>query len=168
MEQNNQNKKIDNSALISAIAEMRENYSNETQNKVINTSLRCTFLVPAIVENKQELIADENNNLTFNEQPKARFILINHKTNGSFFPVFTSEEELKKLKTKEKFSAFQMTFADIAGLTENTPDISGFVINPFNQNLPYTKEMLANIKEVLIKSVENKKNADSENNDDDK
>ena len=106
--------KLDNSLLENAIEEMRKNFNADTQNKVINISLRSTFLVPAVVEKNTELIADENNHLSFHDNHKARFILINHKEKGSFFPVFTSEDELRKLKTEEKFSAFSMTFADIA------------------------------------------------------
>lgn len=159
--------KLDNSLLENAIEEMRKNFNADTQNKVINISLRSTFLVPAVVEKNTELIADENNHLSFHDNHKARFILINHKEKGSFFPVFTSEDELRKLKTEEKFSAFSMTFADIAGLTENTPKVNGFVINPFHQNLPFSQEMLASIKATLIKLKEENeaKNNSADNSD---
>ena len=159
--------KLDNSLLENAIEEMRKNFNADTQNKVINIALRSTFLVPAVVEKNTELIADENNHLSFHDNHKARFILINHKEKGSFFPVFTSEDELRKLKTEEKFSAFSMTFADIAGLTENTPKVNGFVINPFHQNLPFSQEMLASIKATLIKLKEENeaKNNSADNSD---
>ena len=43
---NNQKPNFDNNPkLIEAIAEMRKNFCAETQNKVINTALACTFLV---------------------------------------------------------------------------------------------------------------------------
>lgn len=150
----NEVKKPDNSKLIEAIAEMRKEYNDNTQNRVINEALRSSFYVPAIMEKKNELIADENNHVTFNEQPRARFILINHKTDGAFFPAFTDEEELSKLETEEEFQPLIMSFADIAGLTENTPDVAGFVVNPFHENLPFTQGILASIKETLIKVVE--------------
>ena len=153
----NKNQEIDNSKLEQAIAEMREHYSNETQNNVINTALRSTFLVPGIVEKTEELVADENNHVTFNQDPKVRFILINDKEQHSYFPVFTSTEELVKLKTKETYTAFSMTFADIAGLTESAQQVTGFVVNPFNQNLPFTQEMLASIKQTLINAVNKRK-----------
>lgn len=142
---------IDNTKLVDAIAEMRKDFNKDTQNKVINVALRSTFLVPAVVEDKTELIADAENHVKFQDNKKARFILLNHKERGSFFPVFTSEEEIKKLHTEEKFSAFSMKFSDIAGLTENTPNVAGFVINPYNENLPFTKDMLDAIKSTLLK-----------------
>lgn len=60
-----------------------------------------------------------------------------------------------------------MTFADIAGLTENTPKVNGFVINPFHQNLPFSQEMLASIKATLIKLKEENeaKNNSADNSD---
>lgn len=149
-EQINSNK-IDNTALVEAIAAMRAEFKPETQNKVINVALRSTFFVPAVVEKNTELVADEENHVKFQDKQTAKFVLINHKERGSFFPVFTDLEEIKKLKTDKPFRPFAMKFADIAGLTENTPNVNGFVINPFNQNLPFTKEMLASIKQTLIK-----------------
>ena len=57
---------IDNNPkLIEAIAEMRKNFCAETQNKVINTALACTFLVPAMVEKTTELVADAENHVNF-------------------------------------------------------------------------------------------------------
>jgi hypothetical protein len=54
---NNQKPNFDNNPkLIEAIAEMRKNFCAETQNKVINTALACTFLVPAMVEKTTELV----------------------------------------------------------------------------------------------------------------
>ena len=124
-----------NPKLVEAIAEMRKDFKPETQNKVINAALRCTFLVPAVVEQSTELVADANNKVDFQNKSKAKFILINNtKTNGTFFPVFA------------------MKFGDIASLTETTPNVKGFVINPFNQNLPFTQEMLVSIKNTLIKA----------------
>lgn len=153
MAEQNNNQTIDNTALVEAIKAMRADFNAETQNKVINVALRSTFFVPAVVEKNTELVADAENHVKFQDKQTAKFVLINHKERGSFFPVFTDQEELEKLrdKTEQNFRPFQMKFADIAGLTENTPTVNGFVINPFNQNLPFTKEMLESIKQTLIR-----------------
>lgn len=83
---NNQKPNFDNNPkLIEAIAEMRKNFCAETQNKVINTALACTFLVPAMVEKTTELVADAENHVNFEDKSKAKFILLNNnKTNGTF------------------------------------------------------------------------------------
>ncbi|MBO4865507.1 MAG: SseB family protein [Ruminococcus sp.] len=153
--------KIDNTALVEAINDMRKAFSADTQNKVINTALRSTFLVPAIIEKGQELVADQNNHVQFKDKQEAKFMLVNkpirdeqgNQTGSvSFFPVFTDAEELKKLNTDQLYRPFAMKFSDIAYLTESTPNVEGFVINPFTKehNLPFTKPMLESIKQTLI------------------
>ena len=44
-----------------------------------------------------------------------------------------------------------MKFGDLAMLVEQVQSIKGFVINPMSHNLPFTREMLEGIKQVLIK-----------------
>ena len=153
--------KIDNTALVEAINAMRKEFNADSQNKVINTALRSTFLVPAIIEKGQELVADQNNHVQFKDKQEAKFMLVNkpirdeqgNQTGSvSFFPVFTDPDELKKLNTDQLYRPFAMKFSDIAYLTESTPNVEGFVINPFTQehNLPFTKPMLESIKQTLI------------------
>ena len=143
------------------MAELKaNNFCAETQNKVINTALACTFLVPAMVEKTTELVADAENHVNFEDKSKAKFILLNNnKTNGTFFPVFTSPEEAKKLQYDKPFQSFAMRFQDIAALTEQTPKVQGFVVNPFGENLPFTQEMLESIKQTLIKVAKERKAA---------
>ncbi|MBQ8966818.1 SseB family protein [Ruminococcus sp.] len=155
------NEKIDNTALVEAIADMRKEFTHEAQNKVINTALRCTFLVPAVIEKNQELVADGDNHVQFQDKQTAKFLLINKPVkdeNGNdktltYFPIFTSREELAKITTDQKYVPFAMKFSDVANLTENTPNVEGFVLDPFTRehNLPFTKPMLESIKQTLIK-----------------
>lgn len=144
-------KKITNPELVDAINEMRKDYSPKTQNKVINLALGSTFLVPCTVSKDTQLVADENNHVHFDEKPQVKFLLITHKELGTFFPAFTDAEEISKFKADKPFQAFAMKFPDLATLTEQTPNAAGFVINPMNQNLPFTKSVLEAIKKTLIK-----------------
>ena len=152
---NNKKANFDNNPkLIEAIEAMRKNFCAETQNKVINTALACTFLVPAMVEKTTELVADAENHVNFEDKSKAKFILLNNnKTNGTFFPAFTSPEKVKKLQYEQPFQTFAMRFQDIAALTEQTPSVQGFVINPFHENLPFTQEMLESILNNIMFSL---------------
>ncbi len=164
----NNNATIRNDELLEAVkdmraayAEFRENESdenrqkiNEANSKIINITLRATFIVPAIISQNTQLVQDKQNHLKFEDKPQARFMLVKHKENGTFFPVFTDADEFAKMENKEGFNGINMKFSDIATLTEQTPNISGFVINPMSTNLPYTKEMLAQIKQTLINARE--------------
>ncbi len=163
MANENQNNPITNPALVEAIAEMRKDFKPETQNKVINQALRCTFLVPAIIDKNTQLVADADNHVKFEDKPQAKFLLITHKEKGTFFPVFTDKEELDKFKTEQKFQGFAMKFGDIAALTEKTPNVNGFVINPMHENLPFTKPMLESIKQTLIKVRKEREEAEKAN-----
>ncbi len=159
---------IRNDELLEAVKEMREAYAafredeseenkqkiNECNSKIINITLRSTFLVPATVSKNTQLVQDKQNHLKFEEHPQARFMLVKHKENGSFFPVFTDMDEFAKMENKDGFQSITMKFADVATLTEQTPNVVGFVINPMSTNLPYTKEMLAQIKQTLINARE--------------
>ena len=146
-----QSQPVSNPKLIEAINAMRENFSPETQNTTINAALRGTFYVPAIIEKKKEIVANADNEVKFEEKPKARFLLIKKPDGDTFFPAFTDEDELAKFKSNEPYQRVKMRFGDIAMLVEQVTTIKGFVINPMSHNLPFTREMLENIKQVLIK-----------------
>ncbi len=140
---------IDNSALIQAIKDMRADFTPETQNKVIQLALRATFFVPAILDKKTELVEGKDKRVTFEDKPTARFLLISNPERGTFFPAYTDRELLKDFKTDQPYQGFAMRFADLASLTEQTPTVNGFLINPDSEKLPFTKEILANIKQTL-------------------
>ncbi|MBR1663505.1 MAG: SseB family protein [Ruminococcus sp.] len=142
---------VSNPKLIEAIEAMRADFTPETQNTTINAALRGTFFVPAIIEKKKEIVANADNEVKFEEKPKARFLLIKKQDGETFFPAFTDDEELSKFKSNEPYQRVKMRFGDIAMLVEQVPSIKGFVINPMSHNLPFTREMLENIKQVLIK-----------------
>lgn len=144
--------KIQNTELVEAINEMRKDFNPQTQNKVLNLVLRSTFLIPCVVSKDTQLIADENNHVHFDEKPQLKFLLVTHKEKGTYFPVFTDGEEMSRFKSEESFQGFAMKFPDLAMLTEQTPNVNGFVINPLDQNLPISKDLLANIKQTLIKA----------------
>lgn len=159
----NQDQAVTNPKLIEAIQAMRENFTPDTQNVTINAALRGTFYVPAVIERKKEIVANAKNEVKFEEKPKARFLLIKKPDGETFFPAFTDADELAKFKASEPYQRVKMRFGDLATLVEQVPSIKGFVINPMSHNLPFTREMLENIKKVLIKR-RNEMNAEKADN----
>lgn len=142
-------KDIDNTALIEAIKEMRANFNPETQNKVINLSLKATFFVPAVIANKTELVEGQDKRMKFEDRQTAKFLLVSNPDRGNYFPAYTDRELLKGFKTEQPFQGFAMRFADLANLSEQTPNVRGFIINPDTDKLPYTKEILDTIKKTI-------------------
>lgn len=150
-------KKISNQALLDAQKKMRENYNNETQSDVINVALRCTFIVPALVDNKTRIVANENNEVKFDDTPQAKFQLVEHPKLGTYMPVFTDDEEFGKFVTDPKIQKIAMTFPQVAQLVEQIKTAKGFVVNPGGDPLPFSNEMLNDILQQLLKAQEDMK-----------
>lgn len=150
-----------NPAYKAALAEMRADYNDETQSKVINAALRCTFLVPALIDEGTRIVADENNQVHFDDRPQAKFLLIEHQKLGTYLPAFTDKEEIDKFETDGKHHHHvAMKFNQVAHLVEQMPNIKGFVVNPFGDALPFSKELLDEILKRLLEAQ--KKQAESE------
>lgn len=156
--------KITNPELLEAIAKMRANYNNQTQNDVINTALRSTFLVPAVVDNKTRIVADENNQVHFDDTPQAKFLLVNHSKLGTYIPVFTDQDKIGEFKADEPFQSIAMRFNQVASLVEQMPNVKGFVVNPLTDPLPFTKDMLDTILKQIIEQKKKIKEAKAAEN----
>lgn len=150
-------KDMDNTEFVEAIRAMRADFNAESQNKVVNLALHATFLVPAITEKKTELVKGADDRMKFEDKPTIKFLLISNPERGTFFPVYTDMELLKGFKTDRKFQAVAMKFSDIANLTEQTPTVNGFIVNPDTEKLPFTKEILNGIKQSIITAREKAK-----------
>lgn len=136
---------LDNSVLRNAIDSMRANFNNDTQNKVINTALRSRFIIPYIGNNSN---------------PERYILITNNKNNNKLIPVFLDYSELEKSQKILQNAAgyIIIKFGDIANFIEKADkSVDGFVIDPMTHNLPFTRQMLMSIKDVLIKHQNSKK-----------
>lgn len=150
-------KKIDNSAFLEAQKKMRADYNNKTQSDLINIALHSTFIVPALIDNKTRIVANENNEVKFDDTPQAKFQLVDHPKLGTYIPVFTDDEEFKKFVTDEKIKKIAMGFPQVAQLVEQVKTANGFVVNPGGDALPFSKQLLDDILQQLLKAQEDMK-----------
>ena len=163
--------KIDNSMLINAIAEMRKEYTDASRDNVVNAVVfDATFFIPAIFDKSTELVQNDNQRLEFTERPKAQFVLIENPKGEKYIPAFTSTELLTAFRNQQPEAAqnaqsFVMTFADLAGVTESFGFIEGFVINPFDENLPFTKDFILAIKQNLQEQMAKMQQAQQDSED---
>ena len=156
-------KEIANPKLLEAQKKMRENYNTQTQSDVINVALHSMFIVPALIDKKTRIVANEDNKVRFDDTPQAKFQLVEHPKLGTYIPVFTDEEEFKKFVTEEKVQKLAMTFPQVAQLVEQMKNANGFVVNPGGDPLPFSKQMLDDILQQLLKAQSDMKaKADSE------
>ena len=146
---------IDNTELVEAIKEMRQNFTPENQNKVVNLALKATFFVPGYIDKKTELVKGADNRMSFSDKQAVKFLLISNAEKVNFFPAYTDRELLKGFKTDQPYQGFAMKFADLANLTEQTSNIEGFIINPDTEKLPFNRMILEKIKGALKTAREN-------------
>lgn len=148
---------IDNSAFVKAIENMRENFTDENKQDVINKAVfDVTYFVPAFFDSTSELAQGEDLRLSFAERPTSRFVLVENPEGEKYIPAFTDHNMLIEFRKAqaEGCQAFVMSFADIGSIVETFPDIAGFVINPFAHNLPFTKDYILDIKRNIVAQLE--------------
>lgn len=150
--------KIDNSEFVKAIERMRADYTDDNKNDVMNKAVfDVTYFVPAFHDGSApQLSQGSDKRLSFNENQKARFVLIENAKGEKYIPAFTDHQQLIKFRNEQADGAqgFIMTFPDLASVVEAFPTIAGFVINPFTHNLPFAKDFVAAIKNNIIEQME--------------
>lgn len=90
--------------------------------------------------------------MRLNEPPsfKPRFISKKGNDNESIIPLFTNPNEMADLK--EKVSTVIIYTEDLFNMLKNAEDISGIVINPFNE--PYMEFPFTTFLEMFLKKEE--------------
>lgn len=159
---------IDNSDFVKAIEKMRADYTDKNKDEVLNRAVfDAVYFVPVFhAEDNTELVKGADDKLSFTNRPKARFVLVENPDGEKYIPAFTDQDALAAFKNEQAqgCQAFVMSFADIASVVETFPNIAGFVVNPFEHNLPFPKafvlEIKNNIMQQLAKIEEQKKKPD--------
>lgn len=130
---------LTNPHMVEAIAKMKEDLNPRTQSKMITEMLRSKFIVPVTVEPSESSDNPKGSKVTFN--------LVENKDKQKFFMAFTDFEELKKWGS-ETNHVISMQFDDFARLVIDQPSaVEGFVINPFNENIIFTRKIMIDIRE---------------------
>jgi hypothetical protein len=150
---------------------MRADYTDDNKNDVMNRAVfDVTYFVPAFRNDSAQLTQGKDNRLSFNENQQARFVLVENPQGEKYIPAFTSTELLTAFRNQQPEAAqnaqsFVMTFADLAGVTESFGFIERFVINPFDENLPFTKDFILAIKQNLQEQMAKMKQAQQNSED---
>lgn len=142
---------VHNPEFAKALAEMRANYNDETQNKMLNAALHCKFIVPAVIDTKTRIVADKDNKVHFDDRPQAQFLLMDHEKLGTYIPAFTEIEEIMKFDGHDvKWQGIEMTFPQVAHVVEQMPNVNGFVVNPMGDGLPFSRELLDEMLQQIL------------------
>ena len=139
---------LTNPALKQAMAAMKADNTPQTRNVMINVMMRSTFLVPvqvgfAGVPPKM----DKNGKVAVPPNTKISFALLGTTDKKQYFMAFTDWDELHKWRKNPTQQTMMLHFDDYASLVEKNPQVSGFVINPFGENLRFERETIASLKQ---------------------
>ncbi len=150
--------RVDNTPLLEAIARLRAGYSDEARDEVIRTAIfNATYFVPAVFDQTTEMVQGEDNRIEVEERPKAQFILIQNPDGDKYLPAFTSHDDVEKFGKEQgtPCEAFMMRFSNLAEILEPQDEIKGFVINPFEQNLPFITPFIRSLRQTLTQQMKN-------------
>lgn len=139
---------LTNPALKQAMAAMKADNTPQTRNVMINEMMRATFLVPVQVGfARTPPKMDKNGKVTIPPNTKISFALLGTTDKKQYFMAFTDWDELHKWRKNPAQQTMMLRFDDYASMIEKNPQVSGFVINPFDENLRLEREMVASLKQ---------------------
>lgn len=127
------------------LKEMKENRSEVSTNMVIEEVVMNTrFVTPAYLSEKPEL--NENGTVVFTEEIKLRIPAMSDGEGGFFYAMFTDKEEYDQWTGTEKLECITLTFDNYVELIQENEDIAGVVLNPFSDNLVFTRINMLHLK----------------------
>ncbi|EDP10106.1 enhanced serine sensitivity protein SseB C-terminal domain-containing protein [Amedibacillus dolichus] len=123
-----------NPGLIEAIHIMRAQHDEQTVNHMLNEAVRAKYLAPVIF--KKNAQGDEEMQLS----------LMKSKDGKKFLMAFTDWSQVHRWKKGGDIKTAVLSFDDYAKLiVDEKSGIDGFIINPFGENLPFFKEIVADL-----------------------
>lgn len=141
-----QKEAIQNPRLVEALHALRENETQRSINDMLNEMMEARFLSPIDPLDTADHAFDGMSALE-QDQP-LRFFTLQMDDDEHYLMAFTDQEELFRWRKEEGIQCVVMTFDDFASVIlhkENT--LAGFVINPFDQNIPIPKDFVASLKQ---------------------
>lgn len=151
---NNQTaEEIKNPKLIEAIREMRKHDNELTRSHVASALMESRLLSPIL---RQRVLAEKDG-----PSVRIRFEELRNGEGQKYYMAFTDLNEYNKWNDDARHNqALIMTMQDFGNILIRTPnDMTGFVINPYGENLCVSKRLLLSIlqqHEMLQEKKENK------------
>ena len=147
---------LENEKLVEVMKALKENETPETQGAFISEAVKARFFTPVDVLNGEGKPIEGSGKIEVPKDAKFNFKLIANQKGEQFFPLFTDIENYQKWSKDSQVKTIVVTFPQMAQLVSKKADeISGFVINPMNENLIFPKALLDNmLKHAQQKAAE--------------
>lgn len=144
---NDPKKPLTNPAMKKAMSAMKAENTPENRNLMVNEMMRSTFLVPVQVGFAgAPPKVDKNGKVPVPPNTKISFALLGTTDKKQYFMAFTDWDELHKWRKNPAQQTMMLHFDEYAALIDKNPQVSGFVINPFGENLRFEREVVASLK----------------------
>ncbi|MGC6768474.1 enhanced serine sensitivity protein SseB [Enterococcus sp. LJL51] len=124
-----------------------ENYLADTTDEHLNqfyeeVCTRAVFLLLAAPLDTK--LANGTNVLK--EKTSIVFPLLENANNEHYYPAFTDWKAVSHWKQAPSNNAFVFSFDDLASMIIGNPTITGLSINPFNENIVLSKQLIQHLK----------------------
>lgn len=133
------NKPVTNQRLVDAMKQARMDNTEEAGCRLIEEAKRAKLLVPARVTPAPTA----EGKIVFDRNTKVDFPTLESPAHEKFLPAFTDWDMVRQWRKNEGEQALIMTVKELAGVVMGgNSGLEGIAINPFCENLIFTRRML--------------------------
>ena len=147
-------KELKNQDLIMAYHLMQYNATPERQAEFMQEVVKARFLAPASFDPEPE--TGEDGKLKLQPNTKVSFPEVANNEGKKYLPAFTDWKSAQKWELKEGQRLIATNFEDYAAMVLRDQDASGFVINPFEENIRIERNVIAAIKQQQAAFIKQK------------
>ena len=147
-------KKLKKQDLIMAYHLMQYNATPERQAEFMQEVVKARFLAPASFDPEPE--TGEDGKLKLQPNTKVSFPEVANNEGKKYLPAFTDWKSAQKWELKEGQRLIATNFEDYAAMVLRDQDASGFVINPFEENIRIERNVIAAIKQQQAAFIKQK------------
>ena len=147
-------KELKNQDLIMAYHLMQYNATPERQAEFMQEVVKARFLAPASFDPEPE--TGEDGKLKLQPNTKVSFPEVANNEGKKYLPAFTDWKSAQKWELNEGQRLIATNFEDYAAMVLRDQDASGFVINPFEENIRIERNVIAAIKQQQAAFIKQK------------
>lgn len=129
-------------------------FSESDIRNIIAIAINSSFYIPAKTDNNVDINLVEGVDPEILKKKNVAFPCISYGDDNKLrlLPVFTDMDEFKKyLDNGHKGNPYIIEFGALANLIESTEQYDGFMLNMYGRALPFTRDILSTIYDLIDK-----------------
>jgi len=115
---------------------------NEVMGELINEIVMQARFLSAVTFSK-EPVYDIDGTRILAEGSDITFTMLNNSNGERYLPVFSDNDEMEKWENAKIDHTIQIGFDNLAVMIEGNKDCSGFVLNPFSDNMTVSRDIVS-------------------------